>query len=112
MLNNKIKKPLKDALNNVKFLLEETENLTLKDLKKNKKEIKVLLYELIILGEALNRVKKIDIKNSKFNSIIQLGNEIKHNYWKDRSELILNIIKEDFENLKKDIEEELKNLEE
>ena len=65
-------------------------------------------FFLVVLGEALNRMKKIYfVDREKYNEIIELANSIKHNYWKNRNKLILDYINEDFAEVKENLEDDI-----
>lgn len=68
---------------------------------------KSIFYELIALAESLNRLKYHNLKKEQYEIIIEVGNSLKHNYWVDRTKIILEMIKDDFFSLKEDLENEL-----
>ncbi len=102
------RKPLKDAIENVDYLLKKTNSITKEILDTDIDLKNAISFSLLILGEALNRLKKNhDLRKEIYDDIIELSNSIKHNYWKNRNRLILDIIKEDFIELKGILEDDL-----
>ncbi|MBI3032086.1 DUF86 domain-containing protein [Candidatus Woesearchaeota archaeon] len=104
---------LKDIVDAINSVEEFTEEHSLETFSESKLHVDACVRNLEIIGEAATQMPKgVKEKYSKvpWQNIADFRNVVIHAYWKIDKEVLWNIIKEDLEPLKKQIEDILKEI--